>query len=120
MKPIQDPPRGTDPRDSRTQRGRTDLDRIEKLLAEAASYEPCMSLCVEQDGKAVELLLDTGISTYSEWIPGEGGDICLLRCRETKRVVGVRLPLINEKLAVFHKGQLRVNGGFKRAEISQP
>lgn len=90
-------------------------DDLEKLFPAATAYEPCMSLTVEPDGKLVELMLDGSISTYGEWITGEGADICLLRCRETKRVVGVRLPLLNEKLAVFHRGPLAVNDGFKRA-----
>lgn len=90
-------------------------DDLEKLFPAAAAYEPCMSLTVEPDGKSVELILDGSLSTYAEWIKGEGADICLLRCRETNRVVGVRLPLLNEKLAVFHRGPLRVNDGFKRA-----
>lgn len=90
-------------------------DDLEKLFPAAATYEPCMSLCVDQDSRSVELILDTSVSTYGEWINGEGADICLLRCRETNRVVGVRLPLLNENLAVFHRGPLVVNGGFKKA-----
>jgi len=40
----------------------------------------------------IELLTDVSASTYSEWIPGEGADIGLIREQETNKVVGVRLP----------------------------
>lgn len=91
------------------------MDDLDQLTDLAAAYEPCMSLYVDQDSRSVELILDTSVSTYGEWINGEGANICLLRCRETNRVVGVRLPLLHEKLAVFHRGPLRVNDGFKKA-----
>lgn len=89
------------------------MDDLDQLTDLAPTYEPCMSLCVDQDSRSVELILDTSVSTYGEWIDGEGANICLLRCQDTKRVVGVRLPLMRENLAVFHRGSLRVNDGFK-------
>lgn len=83
------------------------------LLDAAADYESCMSLSVSEEGKAVELLLDTNLSTYSEWLPGEGADIGLIRELGTDRVVGVRLPLLNRKLSVHHEGPLKINEGFR-------
>lgn len=77
----------------------------------------CMSLSVNKDGDCVELYLDTSLSTFDEWIPGEGGDIGLIRDQDTKRVVGVRLPLLRNNLAVFHDGPLRVNDGFLKSSI---
>lgn len=61
-----------------------------------------MSLFIDKKNKFVELLLDTDLSTIAEWIPGEGGDISLIRCRETNRVVGVHLPLIQGELKVIN------------------
>ena len=95
-----------------------DFDKtIEASIAEAAKYETCMGLNVNEDGKSVELILDTGVSTYAEWIPGEGGDICLIRCRETKKVMGVHLPLYKRNLCVHHQGPIRINAGFRKDEM---
>jgi hypothetical protein len=90
-------------------------DAIKEAVEQAKQYQTCMSLSVHNDGQAVELILDTGLDTYGEWIPGEGGDIYLIRCQESKRVVGVRLPLLKTNLAVFHSGPLTINDGFKKA-----
>ena len=84
-----------------------------RMIEESKRYAPCMSLSVSDEGKSVELVLDTSASTYAEWIPGEGGDICLLRCQETKRVVGCFLPLMNRKLLIQHDGPIRINAGFR-------
>lgn len=87
---------------------------LDDALDECGQYESCMGLFVNESGKSVELTLDTSVSTYGEWIPGEGGDICLLRCMDTKKVVGVHLPLMNDNLMVFHDGPIRINTGFKK------
>lgn len=71
-----------------------------------------MSLRVDEDGDAVTLLLDTGLSTYSESIPGEGADICLMRCQKTHKVVGCRLPLVNRRLGISYDGPIKINEGF--------
>lgn len=92
-------------------------DELKRCLEECAKYEPCMSLFVNELGRCVELYLDTSLDTYGEWIPGEGGDICLLREHETKRVVGVCLPLLRTNLCVGHEGPLRVNSGFRKEEF---
>ena len=89
---------------------------LSTMVEQASHYEPCMSLVVSEDGQSVELLLETNISSYLQWIPGEGADIGLIRCQDTKKVVGVHLPLMNNKLAVFHKGPLRINDGFLKDE----
>lgn len=94
-------------------------EMLKEAMAEAARYENCMSLSVDSEhGHAVELHLDTSRSTYGEWIPGEGGDICLIRDRETDKVVGVRLPLMNNRLVVSHDDgvQVRINEGFLKEE----
>jgi len=92
------------------------LDELAKFLSENAEeckkYETCMSLDVSENGGAVELNLDTAIANYLDWIPGEGGDIGLLRCCDTNKVVGVRLPLLKQNLVVHHTGPLRINEGF--------
>ena len=49
------------------------------------------SLYLCRDSKAVELVLSNAES-YSEWIPGEGGDIGLIRDKATNAVIGIRLP----------------------------
>lgn len=89
-----------------------DVDEAADALEEM--YDSCMSLHVDEKNKSVELLLDTSIATYAEWIPGEGGDISLIRCRETKRVVGVYLPLLRTNLCVGHTGPMCINTGFKK------
>lgn len=94
-------------------------DRLEELLAEAGQYETCMALHVDEEGGAVELILDTGIATYGDWIEGEGPDICLLKCQETHRVVGCRLPLRTNKLVVAHHGPLKINDGFRKDDCEQ-
>ena len=94
------------------------VEEIAKAIEEAEKYATCMSLEVSEDGKCVTLLLDTDLNTYSEWIPGEGADIGLVRCQETKRVVGVRLPLLKNNLAIFHEGPIRINAGFRKSDIT--
>ena len=91
-------------------------DALGEILTAAQKYETCMALFVNEDGSSVELILDTGVSTYSEWIPGEGGDICLLRCQETKAVMGVHLPLYKQNLVVSHQGPIRINTGFRKGK----
>ena len=87
------------------------------MNCEPGDCVPCMSLYVNQDGHCVELFLDTELDYYLEWIKGEGADIGLLRCRETKRVVGVCLPLLRNNLVVNHTGPIRINSGFKVEDI---
>lgn len=94
---------------------RDDLAReLDRIAEESEKYETCMALTVSELGGAVELWLDTSLDTYDEWIKGEGADIALIRCQETKRVVGVRLPLLCDRLCVHHKGPLRINSGFRK------
>ena len=108
-------PEGKSP--SSSSRCSTSLGDMLKAMAEAAKgFEPCMSLVVSKDGQHVELCLDTSLSTVSEWIPGEGGDISLTRCGVTGRVVGVLLPLLRDNLSVHHDGPIRINAGFRRGE----
>ena len=87
-----------------------------ELCRQAEKYESCMSLAVDERGLSVELNLDTSLATFAEWIPGEGGDIALLRCCETKRVVGVHLPLMRNNLCVQHEGPIRINTGFLKTD----
>jgi hypothetical protein len=89
---------------------------MKDLIKEAKQYQTCMALTVNEEGDAGELYLDTSIATYGEWIKGEGADIYLLKSMETGKVVGCRLPLLNDKLVVHHNGPLRVNEGFRREE----
>lgn len=98
----------------------TKNDEFEEFLKDAAKemgkYDSCMSLYVCEDSDSVELCLDTSANTYSEWIEGEGADIGLMRCFETKKVMGVRLPLYRNNLAVDHKGPIRINAGFRKKD----
>ena len=74
----------------------------EKILNTPVDNTPKMMLSVDRKhGKSVELILDTTKDYYGDWIPGEGGDICLFRDRETKKVVGCHLPLYQEELLVL-------------------
>lgn len=90
---------------------------ILECLKACENYEPAMSLRVCKDGQFVELNLgcDRG-NTYSQWLPGTRGDCGVIRDMETDEIVGVTLPLINEKLAIFHDGPLRINEGFRKPE----
>ncbi len=89
---------------------------IKEMLAEDEKYETCLSLNVCQDDSSVELCLETGVSTSLERIKGEGADIGLLRCLDTKRVIGCVLPLMKNNLVVHHDGPLRINEGFLKDE----
>ena len=91
---------------------------LDRAIAESAKYQSCMSLHVQEDGQRVTLLLDTSLDTYHEWIPGEGADIGLIRDRETKKTVGIDLPLLNHRLCVHHDGPIRINAGFRKEETS--
>lgn len=44
--------------------------------------------------------LDTSKATYGEWIEGEGGDIALMRDRDTNKVAGAFLPLYAKTLVI--------------------
>lgn len=89
---------------------------IKEAMVEAEKYHTCMSLCVNQEGKSVELILDTSRDTYGEWIKGEGSDISLIRDQETNKVIGVRLPLYNDRLCIHHDGPIRINAGFRKTD----
>jgi len=91
-------------------------ERLNEAVNESRQYHTCMALHASRDGLSVDLLLDTGSNSYSEWIPGEGGDICLYRDRQTNKVVGCHLPLYNERLMVHYDGPIRINAGFRRYE----
>lgn len=89
---------------------------LTEILEQARTAPAHMVLEVDRDAKTVTLYLDTKTDTYGEWIPGEGGDICLLRCRTTKKVMGVVLPLYVDMLAVYHDKPIAINGGFETLE----
>lgn len=89
---------------------------LSRAIEESGKYEPCMSLSVHEDGNAVELNLDTSVASYSEGIKGEGSDIGLFRSLDTRKVVGVRLPLYRKNLVVSHTGDIRINCGFRKED----
>ena len=88
--------------------------KLEEIFSEAKKYDTCMAISVSNEGKSVELILDTAHPYYGEWIAGEGGDICLYRDRDTNKVVGCHLPLMCDRLSVYHDGPIRINTGFKK------
>lgn len=97
-----------------------DFDKfIEDGLAEAAQYEPCMALCVREHD--VELLLETSLNTYRYYtmLETHSGNVVQLECiidRDTEQIVGVCLPLLNQKLGITHDGPIRINAGFRKGE----
>jgi len=93
------------------------VDAINELIERSKEYDKCMMVSVCEEGQSVELVLDTSISHYTEWIKGEGADIHLLISFDTDKVIGVRLPLMDKKLAVFYDGPIKINEGYKK-EIS--
>lgn len=86
----------------------------EDLVDDSGFVDTCMALRVDMDSKTVTLYLDTGCNEFLDWIRGEGADIGLLRDQKSGRVVGVNLPLMCERLAVFHDGPLQINGMFTK------
>lgn len=79
----------------------------QKLIAKLTPLPPAITLLVDEiDGNGVELILDTSVPFYGEWIKGEGGDICLYRSRETDKVVGCYLPLMQKRLRVCTIGEI--------------
>ncbi len=73
---------------------------LKEIAATAKDRPPTMALFISEEGQSVSLILDSSKAYYGEWIKGEGGDICLYRDRETKKVVGCHLPLYQRRLAV--------------------
>ena len=71
---------------------------------------------IDKENNRVELILDTSLSQYCEWIKGEGADISLIRDRETNKVIGVNLPLYNTNFSIFHTEGIKVklNEGFEK------
>lgn len=89
---------------------------LQELLLEADKYDSSLSLCVNDEGRCVTLYLDTSIDCYAEHIPGERGDAAFMRCVETNKIVGVRLPLLRNNLTVSHRGPIRINEGFLQGD----
>ena len=73
-------------------------ERVREALKKG--WLPATYLVVDREAKCVELFLDPNTGDYSEWIKGEGADIGLIRSFDSDRVVGVRLPLIHERVVV--------------------
>lgn len=73
-------------------------EEAEKIAATLPN--PIASIYVSRDGNSLEVLLDNSRNVYSEWIPGEGGDIGLTRIRETNRLNGAHLPFYAKTLFV--------------------
>lgn len=60
-------------------------------MVHAEESEPHVSIYVCRDGNSIQVILDTS---------AEGGDIGLLRCRGTGRVVGADLPMLRDRVGV--------------------
>ena len=54
-----------------------DFSDFSDLIEESKKYKPCMVISVDKESSSVELMLDTARNYVGEWIPGEGGDICI-------------------------------------------
>jgi uncharacterized protein (DUF433 family) len=93
------------------------IEILKAGVEECRKYETCMALHVSEDGKSVDLVLDTSRAYYGEWIKGEGADICLYRDMDTNEVVGCHLPLMDRKLVVSHRGPFRLNEGFRKEDV---
>lgn len=75
-------------------------DAITDATEHAKAVPQSTTLCINELGHSVELLLDNKANYYGEWIKGEGGDICLYRDSETDKVIGCCLPLYHKNLIV--------------------
>jgi len=80
------------------------------------TFHPCTSLIIDEEARTIDLVTDPDAVPYSEWIEGEGADICLHRDMTTKKVIGAHLELKVNRLAVFHSGPIRINAGFRKDE----
>jgi hypothetical protein len=96
----------------------TDNFDWESFVEESKKYKACAGLWIDKENDRIELVLDTSAATYGEWIPGEGADICLLRCHKSRKVIGVNLPLYQTDFSIFHTDGVRVkiNEGFLKEE----
>jgi hypothetical protein len=90
------------------------------FVEESKKYKACAGIWIDKENDRIELLLDTTAPalTYGEWIPGEGADICLLRCHKSRKVIGVNLPLYQTDFSIFHTDGIRVkiNEGYLKDE----
>jgi hypothetical protein len=88
------------------------------FVEESKKYKACAGIWIDKENDRIELLLDTTALTYGEWIPGEGADICLLRCHKSRKVIGVNLPLYQTDFSIFHTDGIRVkiNEGYLKDE----
>jgi len=84
------------------------------FVEESKKYKASACLWIDKENSRIELLLDHTAATYSEWIPGEGADISLLRCHKSNKVIGVNLPLYQTDFSVFHTDgiRVRINEGY--------
>ncbi|KKN09811.1 hypothetical protein LCGC14_1042840 [marine sediment metagenome] len=74
---------------------------LKRAAATAATQSPCTALLIDEEGSCVDLVLDTKRATTSEWIKGEGADICLYRDRDTGKVVGVPPASLPQRVESF-------------------
>lgn len=77
---------------------RNAIEEVHRITANMP--KPIMSLHISDEGKSVDLCLDTSKATYGDWIKNEGADITLQREDGTDRVFGARLPLYAKTLVV--------------------
>jgi hypothetical protein len=88
------------------------------FVEESKKYKASACLWIDKENSRIELLLDHTALTYSEWIPGEGADISLLRCHKSGKVIGVNLPLYQTDFSIFHTDgiRVRINEGYLKDE----
>lgn len=60
----------------------------------------CTAIYIDEENRSIDIVLDTQIPSYGEWIKGEGGDICLYRDTETDKVIGCHLPLYHKEVKI--------------------
>lgn len=73
------------------------LTRVLELMQQEGLDEehcpPKTMIWIDEEGLAINILLERSGRYHYEWIEGEGSDIGLYRDMETKKLVGARLPL---------------------------
>jgi hypothetical protein len=94
-----------------------DDDFIKSIEEEVAKFDSCAAIWIDKDSNRLEIILDTSVSSYSDWIKGEGSDIGLLRNTETNKVIGVTLPLYKTNFSICHTDgiEIKINEGFKKS-----
>lgn len=72
----------------------------ESEILNADVPRPIAGVHFSKEGKSLDVTLDNSLSTYGDWIEGEGADISITRDQETHKVAGAHFPLYAKTLVI--------------------